>query len=184
VRNFVKLCEGIDVSEILAQLNAHPELWDEHRQRKDAPDTPHGEMSDIWVRFRALEELTGPEKYKEPHFAVWYPAWEKLPALQPLVFALMGLVEATYLGGILITKIPPGGKILPHDDRGGWHAEYHNCKVYFPLQSNDGCVNVCEDETVVMRAGEMWTFDNLKVHSVENNGDEDRITVIISMRVE
>jgi hypothetical protein len=45
-------------------------------------------------------------------------------------------------------------------------------------------VNHCEDESIVMQAGEAWMFDNLNIHSVENNGATERITAIICMRVE
>ena len=182
--HFSRIADGIDVRSILGQLEAHPELWDQHTARKIAPGTPHSQMSDIWVRWRALEELREPKDYAEPHFGVWYPAWHALPALQPLIYGLMAQVRCVHLGGILITRIPPGGGIDPHHDRGGWHAEYHNCKVYVPLKSNARCVNVCEGEEIVMRVGECWSFNNLLVHSVENGGSEERITVIVSMRCE
>jgi hypothetical protein len=182
--HFTRLAEGIDVGPLLCQLNAHPELWDQHTVRKVAPGTPHSQMTDIWVRWRRLEELNEPKDFAEPHFPVWYPSWHLLPAIQPLVYALMAQVRCVHLGGILITRIPPGARIDPHHDRGGWHAEYHNCKVYIPIKSNARCVNVCESEEIAMRAGEVWTFNNLLVHSVENNGAEERITAIISMRVE
>jgi hypothetical protein len=35
-----------------------------------------------------------------------------------------------------------------------------------------------------MRAGDAWTFDNLKTHSTVNDGSCDRVTLIISLRVE
>ena len=35
-----------------------------------------------------------------------------------------------------------------------------------------------------MRAGEAWLFDNLKLHSTVNDGDSDRVTLIVSMRCE
>jgi hypothetical protein len=35
-----------------------------------------------------------------------------------------------------------------------------------------------------MMQGEAWIFDNLKPHSTVNNGDSDRVTLIVSLRVE
>lgn len=184
MKHFTRFLTGIDVSAINAELAAQPQLWDAYRERKDTDGTPHGQMSDIWVRFRPREELTSKEAYGEPHFPVWYPAADLCPSLKQLILRISGAVGSVHLGGVLITRIPPGGEILPHDDRGFWHAEYHNCKVYVPLQANPDCVNVCEDETVTMGVGEAWTFDNLKTHSVHNRGTEDRITLIIAMRSE
>lgn len=183
MKHFELIDSGIDVSPLLSQIAAHPELWDQHGARR-TPGSPHFDVPDIWVRYRAIEELTAAWKYAEPHFAAFYPAWDLLPALKPIVFDVMAKAKAVYLGGIFITKIPPGKSVLPHHDRGPWHAEFHNLKVYIPIQANDRCVNVCEEESVVMRAGECWSFNNLLTHSVHNNGNEDRMTLIICMRVE
>lgn len=182
-RQFTRLAEGIDVAPLLAELDAHPELWGEHTQRLTATG-PHADSSDIWCRYRAAEELTSPRAFAEPHFAVWYPCVALLPSIRPLAMHMMRLVEATYLGGILLTRLPPGGRILPHHDAGGWHAESMRAKVWLPLRANEGCFNHCEDETVVMRPGEAYHFDNLKVHSVENTGSTERIVFICCMRTD
>jgi hypothetical protein len=186
---FTKITQGIDVVPTLLALNRQPELWDEFTERKTAPGTPHSGMSDIWLRYRAREELTEPARYGEPHVPVFYPAWDRLPSLRPIVFNLMAYMSAVQLGGVMITRIPPGGQIDWHDDRGSWHAEFFNCKVYVPLQANDLCLNLAtmpgkETEIAVMKPGEAWSFDNLIPHAVENGGDTDRITLITCMRIE
>jgi len=181
MKHFETVTHGIDISELHAQLEAQPELWNEHLGRAN-PDSPHFGVSDIWVRYRAARDLTKPQHFAEPHWAEYYPIWDKLPALKPIVFDLMHKLEATYLGGILVTKIPPGGRVKPHHDRGSWHAETMDTKVYVGVQSNSGCVNFCGDESLVINAGDAVVFNNQIVHSVENNGTTDRITAIICMR--
>jgi len=42
----------------------------------------------------------------------------------------------------------------------------------------------CLEESQVFGKGDLFTFDNLKLHSVENHWPEDRIALIVSMRVE
>lgn len=181
MKYFAKIDE-FDVSEAVAQVDAHPELWN-LRSARTEHDTFAG-TSDIWVRFRDPAEIKSPADMAVPHFAVWYDAWDCLPALKPIVRKLMADIAATHLGGILITKIPPGGRIKPHHDRGGWHAEFYFNKVYVPLQTNPKVVNHCEDESVVMKTGEAWFFNNLVTHWVDNDGDTDRITLIVCMRTE
>lgn len=179
----VQICGGIDVAPLVALLDAQPALWDAHPERRVAPGSPHAGMTDIWVRYRAREELTCPQAYNEPHRPVWYPAWKALePGLRPIVATVVDIERPAELGGILITRIPPGGRIGWHDDRGGWHAEYYDRKVYVPLRANDRCVNYCADERVVMLPGTCWHFNNLLPHAVENGGDTERITLIICMR--
>lgn len=183
MQHFDILASDIPVADALAQLEAQPALWDEHPERTHE-SSPHFGVPDVWLRYRALQELTEPKKYLEPHLAVFYPAWHQLPAIHPIVFGLMAMTKAVYLGGILITKMPPGSEVKPHHDKGSWHAEYCNCKVHVPLKANESCINRCEDQSVVMFPGDAWTFSNLKMHSVENNGDDERINLIVCLRVE
>lgn len=182
--NFDKIDCEIDTRLLLRQIEENPQLWDEHPERKIGIDSPHSEMSDIWVRFRPKDELTGVQSYAEPHIPAWYSSRRILTEVERICHVMMAHFKAVQLGGVLITKIPAGGSIKPHDDRGRWHPEFFNTKIYIPLQSNSECVNYCEQAHVNMKVGEVWTFDNLKIHSVENNGDTDRITLIISMRTE
>lgn len=184
MKHFRKISGGIDVTEARSQLEAQPELWNVHHQRLKNPSGPFAGTSDIWVRYRAIEELTAPGKFGEPHFPVWYPAWHALPALHPIIFGLMVKTQAVHLGGVLITKIPPGGEVGWHHDRGSWHAEFYDCKVYVPLKTNGRCVNYCGDESLVMREGEAIYFDNLVTHSVVNDGDAERVTLIVCLRTE
>lgn len=181
MNDFTLIDSGIETAPFLAQIEEHPELWNQNDGRT-REGSPHYGIPDIWVRYRAQSEVTDPAQYNEPHWASFYPAWDLLPAMHPIVFGLMAKVRATYLGGILITKIPPKCSVRPHTDQGGWHAENYPLKIYIPLKSNPECVNYCAGSQVTMRAGEAWEFDNLKVHSVYNNGDEDRITLIVCFR--
>ncbi len=183
MRHFLQVAAGIDVLPLLLELNRQPKLWNRHTARTEGC-SPHAAVDDIWVRFRDPAELTSAQAFAEPFQPVMYPAWHALPALRPIVFALMARLAAVQLGGILITRVPPGAQVAPHDDRGRWHPEYFTTKVYIPLASNDRCVNSCAEETVVMRVGEAWTFDNLKTHATINDGAEDRMTLIVSLRCE
>jgi hypothetical protein len=181
MKYFQKIAD-YDVSTLVTELDRQPELWNHDARRTVNPI--FADTSDIWIRYRDPRELTEPRHFAEPHFATFYQAWHALPSLRPIVFDLMHRVGAVYLGGILITKIPPRGAIKPHSDRGGWHAEWMNRKVYVPLRANERCVNKCGDESIIMRVGEAISFDNLVTHSVENNGDSERVTLIVCMRVE
>jgi len=184
VKHFLKIGEGIDVFPLKLALQICPSLWNENNQRKEFEGSSHKVTSDIWIRYNDIKNLSqGYEKFTSEHEAVWYPAYYKLPHLRQIIFGLMARCEATRLGGVLITKIPAGGKVLPHVDT-GWHPEYYNIKLYVPIQSNMQCINRVEAEAVCMREGEAWYFDNTKLHSVENNGADERITLIICMRKE
>jgi hypothetical protein len=184
VRHFQKIAAGVETLPLMLDLYRQPALWNQHTARTGGAGSFVG-TDDIWIRFRAPEELTNREAFAEPHVPVFYPAWHSLPHLRPIVFGLMSRVEAVQLGGVLITRVPAGGQVAPHDDKGRWHSEFFQTKAYLPLATNPHCYNICGDERVVMATGDAWLFDNLETHSTVNvDGESDRITLIVSMRVE
>jgi mannose-6-phosphate isomerase-like protein (cupin superfamily) len=178
---FQLIAAGIDTVPLMLELARNADLWDANPERRTYPGSPHRDMVDITARYMPHDQVTLATRATE-HRNVFWPAWHRLPALRPLVFSLMTRCQAVELGSIIITKLPPGKSILPHSDAGSWSASHYNCKAHVAVA---GLARVqCADETCVFNAGEVWTFDNLQVHSVQNVGGSDRISVIVSMRAE
>jgi hypothetical protein len=183
VSNFRLLHVGLDTAPILAQLDAVPE-WGQYADRKERDGTAHGAMIDLWVRYFPRETLREQADFNRPGQCVFYPVWDRLPAIHPVVWALMSMQHSVELGGILCTRLPPGGSILRHSDRGAWHAERYNRKCYVVLEANARCIVECDGEEQVFRPGEIFEFDNLLPHSMVNGGNTMRTTLIICMRSE
>lgn len=176
---------NVDVLPLLLELERNPDVWNRQAARTKREQSPHEGLSDCWLRYREVSELSGKESYNEKFFpCVWYPEYHTLTEVKPILTQIMKLLTPVALGGTLISKIPPGHQVKPHTDACSWHARYYQTKVYTTLKSNPQVVNFTEGEPLVMRPGEVWTFDNLKVHSVENNGNDDRITLMTSLRLE
>lgn len=180
-----KISEGVDVEPLLSQLDQHPELWDEIPYRRNGQNSPHAQMQDIWVRYNDVTPFLKKgnlDGFNDAHVPIWYGCAEKIPAVKSLALKLMGKLHGEMLGAVLITRMPSGSVIKPHID-GGWHAGYFD-KFYVILRANEACINHYLDESVVMRRGEVWRFDNSILHSVENHGDTERISAIICIRTE
>jgi len=168
-----------DVSEAVAQIQAQPDVWNRHTQR--TYDGDHKGVSDIWVRFRDFSEFDGsPDFFMTEHQSVWYPVAYQLPAVIDLVSQLFRNVDAEKLGGVLITKIPPGGEVKPHTD-GGWHASYYT-KYAIQLMGDQKQLFGFDDCELRANDGDSYTFDNSKTHFVKNLSTRDRITLIICVR--
>jgi hypothetical protein len=186
VRYFQKIAEYPDEARRLrAELDEHPELWGQFGWRKQSLEA-HRQMTDIWVRFNR-PELAGKPEFVGEHDSIWYPAFDKLRSLRHIIFPLMCEVEGERIGGVLITRIPPGEGIAPHVDR-SWHVEYYD-KFYVSLQSAPGAKFICHGpdgagEVLEPKPGECWRFDNRLWHSVRNDSAEDRITLIVCIRTE
>jgi hypothetical protein len=189
MKHFQHIASDVDVAPLMLQIEAQPELWDAHRMRKDSPGTPHSRMSDIWIRYNDIARFdpTNPAAFNGEHIPIWYPAWRALPALRPLVLDLMAHVQGEMLGGVLITRIPPGEGIDRHADN-SWHVRQYPDKFYLSLQSAPGANFVCShngvEETLCPTTGDIWMFDNRKEHWVENKSNVDRITLIVCIRTE
>lgn len=186
--HFKLIAKDIDVAPLLWELDAHPELWN-HRAERRAGASPHRETQDIWVRYASPEAMLEPDFSQKPHVSVMWPAFDVLPSLYWLVTNLVTRFPGAYnapsnleVGGFLITRIPAGKQVYEHDDRGTWHAEYYNSKVWVVLRGNDQCVNTVEGEEMVWKPGEAWQHDNLLRHSVRNDGESERIVLILCFR--
>lgn len=169
------VASGFDVKPLVAAL-ADPGLWDRIRFRKEAYE--HSQMSDIWVRYNDIKNLG--EHFNDEHESVWYPIYHEIQEFRPLVFDVMGLVFGERLGGVLVTKIPPGQEVRPHVDF-GWHARYYE-KFALQLQGHEAQSFNFEGEKLVPKTGDLYTFNNSFQHWVVNDSPIDRITMIICIK--
>lgn len=185
MRNFFRIGNGVDVGPILHALAVQPELWNQNTLRTNHPDTPHKAVDDVWLRFQDVKPyLEGGDASAvvDENESIPYEAWSRLPQTHGIIFDLMRRVHGTRLGRVLITRLPPGKQIEPHED-GGAHAAYYR-RYHVMLQNAPGSLFHCGDETVTMFPGEVWWFNNALTHSVVNNSADDRITMIVDIRIE
>lgn len=168
-----------DVEELVAELDASPDLWNQHAPRRE--QYAHAGISDIWVRYNDWANYRGDlAAFNEPHRSVWYPAFSRLPAIKPALSAVLRRAGGGRLGGVLITRVPPGRRVAPHID-GGWHASYYD-KYALQLKGNADQAFCFEGHALSAEPGELYTFDNSKLHWVYNMSDEDRMTLIVCLR--
>jgi hypothetical protein len=183
-QNFLRIASDINVAPALADLGAHPELWGQIPNRTISPDSPHHESTDIWIRYgdiRPAIESGDWTSTREPHEAIWYPAYDALPSLGPIIEGLRERVEGKRIGGVWITRIPPGKGIRRHVDW-GWHANTFD-KFYAALQSDEGAVFGCERHGVIEEIetppGTCYLMDNRHPHWVRNASTRDRYMLIV-----
>lgn len=182
MKNFQLIASGLDTMPLLHALQLRADLWNENTLRTSHDATPHKEVDDVWLRFQDLApyENGNAAAVVDEHESISYPAWFELSMAQDVVLDLMRRVRGVRLGRVLITRLRPGGKIDPHED-GGEHAAYYE-RYHVVLQGLPGSVFRCGTETVQMRTGEVWWFNNGIEHEVINNSADDRIHMIVDIR--
>lgn len=182
MKSHFKIADDFEVLALQEALKRQPELFGQHMQRAKMYLSPHAAMKDIWVRYNDITNYTDLSTFNDEHDSTWYPAYDALPELKPIIFKLMSLVQGERLGGVLITKVPPGGRIGAHTDS-GWHAGYYS-KFYIPIQNAEGAEFGFADGIIKPKLGEVWNFDNSVPHWVNNDSGEDRLSLIVCIRTD
>ena len=70
-----------------------------------------------------------------------------------------------------------GREVPPHIDI-NYYWRTH-LRIHIPVITNPGVLFTCGDQTVHMAAGECWVFDSFLRHDVQNNGDAQRIHLVL-----
>ncbi len=180
MRYFYRLAEGIQVLPIMAAVARQPGLWNGDRMRQEFDKSPHSAVDDILLRFGNV--LEGGVDIGDNLEAVDRAAMLKVPCKNEIL-NIMRLVGGSRLGRVIITRLEPGKKILPHADTQGDYAKYYT-RYHLVLQGMPGSIFICGDETVSMQTGELWWFSAQDEHSVHNNSKDDRIHMLIDVRID
>lgn len=189
-RNFDRKGWDVDVSRLRHQIIRNWKLWNQNDFRTEYPGTPHVDVDDIWLRFTAQDKLTTTTNVIGDDKPVFYPAWDILTEARPLVMGIMAATNAYELGRVLISRIPPGGQILPHRDSDGEYVLQDDiARYHLVIQGSPGNLYRCGEgtsdcpaEEVHMLTGELWWFSAHKLHSVINASEDDRIHLMVDVR--
>lgn len=184
LHSFEKVDIQVDVTALKDNLVANPELFGNIVARMTPENSPHRESSDIWVRYNNIDtysEADDMEHLHEPHNSVWYDVLNDIPEVLDTIREVFDKVQGETLGGVFITKLPPGKEIYPHID-GGWHAGYYE-KYYVPIQNKKGATFNFEDGIIDPEIGEVYHFRNDVMHWVKNDTDADRIAMIVCIKL-
>jgi hypothetical protein len=176
MKNIMKIGSGIQVMPLALQLKMNPQLWNQRNARTKNDTSPQREVSDIWVR-----HIEGVEPDSE-FDSIWLEPHKLLTAVQSIAFGVMGLVQGERLGGVLITRIPPGKQVYPHVDL-SWHAKYYD-KFAVQIESHQQQAFCYEDGKFVSAPGDIYWFNNQAEHWVINESPVDRITLILCIKTD
>ena len=176
MQNCKLVASGLDTGPMLAALANDPGLWSEITVRQDYPGSAHHDTECIFAR--GPEAFT-PEKFFFDLGSYDYPAMDKLadvlvPVLRPL---LNDVLKVTELGRVLIVNLKAGGLVDEHIDE-GTYAD-HFARFHVVVSTNPFCYNITGGEAAHWPVGECWWFDHKQAHSAVNQGETDRVHIII-----
>ncbi|UOF80163.1 aspartyl/asparaginyl beta-hydroxylase [Caudoviricetes sp.] len=174
--DFMQLPVQFDVKPIQEYCEANPQLFDLNPGRRLAKNSPHAQMTDMWIRY-------APDKVgTTEHESVWYDEYKEVPLVKQICDILMVAVNGVKLGGVLITKLPPGKQILPHRDS-SWHSQEYD-KFYIPITRPEDSSYNFKSGTILGSPGDTFWFDNFWTHWVLNNSKQDRLSMIVCIKTD
>lgn len=180
MKNFRLISSNIDTQDLLTALSQHPNLWNQRTLRTRHPGTHHSQVDDIWLRFNPIDGRTENEIRHGLDCIDYLPYDELSPYARDLVTLSTELAAMPKVGRCLITRLKPGHEIHAHID-GDKHSQYYT-RIHLVLTGGDGNMFYCGDESVNMRTGELWWFNNRLMHHCKNTGTEDRIHIVMDVK--
>jgi len=173
---FFRRLREMDIAPLLAEVEANAGCWS-HNTRRQERIRVQRETNTIPLRGPARPIPEG--VHNNDH----HPSERtELAARFPVI---MGFVEdfARELGGELgrvnVVRLQPRGQVYRHID----HGDYYRLRdrYHLILQSPSGSVMEAGGETVRMREGELWWFDNKQPHEAFNESGDWRVHVIFDV---
>ena len=175
LRNFRLVHPRIGVGGIARELERNPLAW-ALSTRRQMRCVEQRETESIVLR--RGEPASDAEEIEDAQAVVDGVAAPYFPVTLAWVRA-----TADVLGGelarVLFARLPPGGQVYRHIDRGAYYAcrdRYH-----LVIESRGGSPMVCGRERVVMQEGELWRFDNKRPHEAFNPSDSPRVHLIFDL---
>lgn len=175
--HFTRIAEHVDISPLLEELDASPEMWlaDTSRQRKVRCQR---NTRNIFLRAPRKPLPPGAENANDVHESRIAAGARKLPRTLAFCEKTAGELGAL-LGRATLVALLPKSKVYPHVDAGAYYRIRD--RLHLVLKSPRGSRLTAGDETVLMREGELWAFDNKARHWSENTSSEPRVHLIFDM---
>lgn len=159
----------VDVSKIadaLAQLSEDEWLEDSYRQRMFAS---HRDTNTVPLLFDTDFRHTDPTKCK--HYQRLSPLVEPVHSMIASCFGEPGWIIRS-----LFARLPSGGEIPPHTDRGFSLTNSH--RLHIAVVTNQAAGFSVGNEERHLGCGEIWEINNQRRHAAWNRGTHGRIHLI------
>ena len=170
-KTHAKLRDNINVLPMLKEVATQ---WDDFYIDTGRQDTIECQRETMSINLVMADVTT--KDVSETNATKETEAYDRYPKIREF----MHWFEETY-GGLIfriaIVHLPPDGKVHPHIDRGSYYYD----KDRFHLVLSGYYDMIVEDKSELFSAGELWWFNNKKMHDVKNASPMPRICIIFDV---
>lgn len=153
------------------ELSPHREVEDIILRGPDPNATDNPEGRSLYEMWQEIECVNWP-------IARFFPYCMQISEILQTACVLHGCIPPR-VGRVILTKLPPGGRIYEHADEGpvpAFYRRFHAC-----LQGGSGNIFSCADQVVSMKENEIWEVDVRERHAVLNKERDDRVHLIVDI---
>ena len=172
--NFKYVC-NFDVNEIIDIVKDYDKEWHYETDRQQIfPE--HSQTFSVFITKIPLLW----QGYGYPYKICKLP--EQIERLEKIVRPIINSLEAHYNGKngrSLVTKLIAGGEIPTHNDNGYYLEGIHRCHI--PIITNNQVDFTVNGEVITMKVVECYEINNKIHHRVQNNGEIDRVHLIVDI---
>jgi hypothetical protein len=168
-----RLHGNFDVSEISQLLSTYSDEWLANKERQVMYEV-HKETNSIFVYDHSNNwSLGDPYDLKVN---------DSQPVLIDLVSSIVKSLESIHdgkVGKCVFIKMPAHKSVGEHTDKMDYLGAVR--RHHIAITTNDDVFFFVNKEAKNMKVGECWEINNNLLHSVENNGDTERIHLMVDI---
>lgn len=184
--HLIKLLKtNINVKPLIDRIQKEPKLWEENTWRQDytiqneRPVSPQQDTQAIMFRWAPENKI---ESVRDSLNVQIHKNLLDISEVQPLIIECLTTAGAIECGRVFITKLKPGGKVLPHSDYGMYSDHFE--RFHLVLTSDPGNRFFVENtqgwgESYSMRPGQFFWFNHKETHWCVNESKNPRMHMII-----
>jgi hypothetical protein len=166
----------VDVRPLLQEVEANEPAWAISTLRQEKL-IEQRHTHTIFIR-NVPEPRPKHLRTDDNHDNVWAEAATRFPLACDFFTKTADKLDGS-LSRAYIVRLQPHSRVYPHVD-GGLYYKYRD-RFHFVVASATGSVLISGGETIRMKEGELWWFNNKETHESYNDSDQWRIHYIFDL---
>lgn len=167
----------IDVSMLLEEVRVKEEFWTYNVARQQTIPVQR-ETQSIFLRVADEDAYPKGKRHEDMLLCRTARQASQFPKCMDFL-AQFAAHQRASLQRAMLVRLKGEGQVYPHIDHGLYYAVRD--RFHLVLASSQGSRLTSGDETVTMQAGELWWFDNKKMHASFNESTDWRIHLIFDL---
>ncbi len=176
MKYFKLIDDKVDPAPFLDEIASVPDAWALSTGRQDKIAVQREALA-IPLRGLKKSAINGRAR-RDVHETRWTTGSKRFPFIRAYLEEIADRLDALPSRAKVVC-LPAGKRVYPHIDRGEYYRVRN--RYHLVLKSSAGSWLKTEDEEVRMKEGELWWFDNDRMHEAFNDGDQDRIHMIFDL---